>query len=264
LILHLEFELKSYYHAHEAAYQGIRDRQEVGWGNAKTLAELGDQETQSYLKSMVSECFDNVEGLRALDLGCGSGTTAFTLANLGFSVVGVDVSETAIDMARELATQQSLEIDFRVFDVLGLESLGEQLDLIYDSHCLHCIVFDEDRRKVLEGVKKLLRSNGVFILDTMVLTSGCNPTDGHDVLRFDEDHILWHKTGASNDRGVVQIEGQHWCAQRRILPSERIVEEVAQLGFSILSARTDVQGDGEPAMLRLVLRPRMKPTKDVV
>jgi 2-polyprenyl-3-methyl-5-hydroxy-6-metoxy-1,4-benzoquinol methylase len=245
--------MKSYYHAHESAYKKIKENGYVGWDNAKTLDELGDSKTQEYLKSSVAKYFNLTEGKKALDLGCGTGTTAFTLTKLGFEVSGVDISETAIEMACELAKKQNLEINFQVGDVLALLKLNEKFDLIYDSHCLHCIVFDEDRMKVLEGIKKSLTETGIFILDTMAMAKNYDPTDAIDTLRFDDEYILWHKTNSSNYRGVVEINGQKWCAQRRIYPSSKIMEEVIQAGFKVISEFTDLQEGNGPAMLRLVL-----------
>lgn len=40
-------------------------------------------------------------GLRAFDLGCGSGATSDLLHKLGFDVVGIDPSESGIAIARE-------------------------------------------------------------------------------------------------------------------------------------------------------------------
>jgi 2-polyprenyl-3-methyl-5-hydroxy-6-metoxy-1,4-benzoquinol methylase len=246
--------MKSYYDAHEIAYQQIKARGGVGWDNAKTIEELGDIKTMNYLKSSISKYFPLISDMKALDLGCGSGTTAFTLAQLGFLVTGIDISETAIELARELTLKQNLQIQFQIGDVLSLEKLNQKFDLIYDSHCFHCIVFDEDRRRVLDGVKKSLSDNGIFILDTMAMTENYDPTDKLESLRFDNDHILWHKTKPSTDRGVVAVNGQHWCAQRRIYPSDKILEEVAKAGFVVISEVIDSQNVGETKMLRLILR----------
>lgn len=245
---------KSYYHAHESAYQEIKTKGFVGWGNAKTLNDLGDIVTKQYLADTVAKYFPNPNGKKALDVGCGTGTTAFMLSQMGMNVTGIDISETAIGMGEELARTQGLNINFVKGDVLELEKLNEKFDLIYDSHCLHCIVFEDDREKVLAGAKKSLAPGGIFVLDTMVL-----PTEAHDPaamfgsLRFDQDHILWHKTKPSSIKGVVEIDGQHWCAQRRIYPSHVVISEVAKAGFVTLSHRLDVQ-PGNPSMLRLILR----------
>jgi len=246
--------MKSYYDAHELAYKEIKAKGYVGWGNKKTLADLGDAKTLEYLKSAIVKWSqkDKIDR-RALDLGCGTGTTAFTMAQMGYDVTGIDISETAIEMARDLATAQNLKIRFAVGDILKLDELKQRFDLIYDSHCLHCIVFDEDRQKVYNGVKNSLSENGLFILDTSVMNGSWNPTAGDDSLRFDEDYILWHKTKPSQDRGVVTINGQYWCAQRRFYPAATVMEEVSQAGFKVISQYLGPQAASESDMLRLVL-----------
>jgi len=246
--------MKAYYHAHESAYKQIKSKGYFGWGNAKTLSELGDEKTKEYLIGTISRYFPIAAGKKALDLGCGTGTTAFILAQLGLEVTGIDISETAIEMGRELAKQQDLEIQFETGDVLKLGSQSKKFDIIYDSHCLHCIVFDEDRKSVLSGIKESLLDNGIFILDTMVMPlEKYDPAKDFDTLRFSDDFILWHKTAPSTDRGVVEFNGQHWCAQRRIYPYEKLMEEVSAAGFRVVSERLDPQ-EGKPSMLRLVLK----------
>ena len=246
--------MKSYYHSHESAYQQIKSKGFVGWGNAKNLSELGDAKTNEYLKQKIGKYFSYVNAKSALDLGCGTGTTAFTFAKHGFQTTGIDISATAIEMGRDLARQQNLEIRFVAGDALDLKSLGQKFDLVYDSHFLHCIVLEEDRRKVFEGVKSVLSSNGIFILDTMVMPVGqVDPARMFDTLRFDDDFILWHKVKPSNDRGILEIEGQHWCAQRRIYPADKVVSEVTGAGFEILEQQVDDQ-ENSPSMLRMVLR----------
>lgn len=244
--------MKTYYDAHESAYKSIKAKGYVGWGDVKSLEQLGDAVTEQCLRSSVAEWIPQPAGKTALDLGCGTGTTAFTLAKLGFTVTGVNVSPTAILMAQELATKQDLGIDFKVGDILKLENLAQKFDLIYDSHCFHCIVFDEDRARVLAGVKNSLQDSGKFILDTMIFKEGSNPASRFETLRFDEDFILWHKTNPTEMRGLETIDGQTWCAQRRIYPLEKVLEEILQAGFQILSQQVDYQEGEENGVLRLV------------
>lgn len=244
---------KSYYHSHESAYQEIKLKGYVGWGNAESIAQLGDEMTKQYLISEVQKQFTQTKGKNALDLGCGTGTTAFILSQLGFKVTGVDVSETAIEMGNQLALQQNLNIQFRVADVLELTKIDMKFDLIYDSHFMHCIVFENDREKVFQQIKECLGKNGIFILDTMVMPAmGFDPTQGYSSLRFDENYILWHKVKASAARGIVRHEGDFWCAQRRIYPAKKVFNEIEKAGFRIISQQLDEQDKG-PSMLRLAL-----------
>lgn len=246
--------MKSYYHQHETAYQRAKAKGHLGWGDAKSLNDLGDPQTKEYLRAKISKHFPTTSGKSALDLGCGSGTTAFILAHAGFTTTGIDISETAIEMGRDLASQQNLKINFIAGDVLNLASLNQKFDFIYDSHFLHCIVIGEDRNRVLTQIKRVLQPGGVFILDTMVVPeSGFEPEKLFAGLRFDKEYILWHKTAASDDRGVVEINREYWCMQRRIYPFQTILDEVKAAGFELLEQQLDPQ-ENHPSMLRLVLK----------
>jgi SAM-dependent methyltransferase len=47
-----------------------------------------------------------------LDAGCGTGENALHVAALGLSVLGVDVAETALAIAREKADNRGIEVEF--------------------------------------------------------------------------------------------------------------------------------------------------------
>ncbi len=248
--------MKFYYEFHESVYQQLKTNGSIGWGGKKSIEELGDPRTLNYLKRCIPDFFTPGENQEALDLGCGTGTTAFLLAQMGFNVTGIDISPTAIEMAKELSKRQNLAIRFEVEDFLQIKSLKQKYDLIYDSHFLHCIVFEQDRQKFFVNIKDLLKSDGIFILDTMVMSKTFSPAGQNSQLRFDEDFILWHKTNRGTGHGIVEDNDQSWCAQRRIYPQEKILEEIDQAGFQILANELDLQEENEPYMLRLVLKPK--------
>ncbi|MFN8790954.1 MAG: class I SAM-dependent methyltransferase [Bdellovibrionales bacterium] len=247
--------MKSYYDAHESAYKSLKSQGCLSWDRKKSLEEFQDDERVAYFEKTLPALFADPTSKKALDLGCGTGTTAFFLAQRGFQVTGVDVSETAIAMAKDLAQQQNLKVEFIQGDALELEGLRQKFDLIYDSRCLHCIVLDEDRRRAYQSVRGSLTDEGFFLLDTSTFQEGWDPTAPYPTLRFDENFILWHKTSPSSARGVVEIEGQHWCAQRRFYPLERILQEIHEAGFQVVSQIHDRQNPGEGGLLRMVLRP---------
>ena len=60
-----------------------------------------------------------------LDAGCGTGENALHVASLGLHVLGVDVAETALSIAREKAVQRGTSADFAVADALHLERRAE-------------------------------------------------------------------------------------------------------------------------------------------
>jgi 2-polyprenyl-3-methyl-5-hydroxy-6-metoxy-1,4-benzoquinol methylase len=80
-----------------------------------------------------------------LDAGCGSGEHALRAAGLGLPVLGVDVAETAIAMAREKATGRGLDAEFELADALHLERLDRTFDTVLDCGLLH--TFDGEERR---------------------------------------------------------------------------------------------------------------------
>ena len=79
-----------------------------------------------------------------LDAGCGTGENALHLASLGLSVLGVDVAETALAMARAKAADRGVEVEFAVADALELERLGRRFATVLDCGLFH--TFDGDER----------------------------------------------------------------------------------------------------------------------
>jgi 2-polyprenyl-3-methyl-5-hydroxy-6-metoxy-1,4-benzoquinol methylase len=70
---------------------------------------------------------------RALDVACGQGLGAVWLAHRGLDVWGVDVSEMALDQARDFARRNGVENRCR-FDVIDLDHglpTGPTVDVIY-------------------------------------------------------------------------------------------------------------------------------------
>jgi SAM-dependent methyltransferase len=79
-----------------------------------------------------------------LDAGCGSGENALLVASLGLSVLGVDVAETAIAMARAKAADRRIDARFDVADAFQLASLGRTFETVLDCGLFH--TFDRDER----------------------------------------------------------------------------------------------------------------------
>ena len=79
-----------------------------------------------------------------LDAGCGTGENALHVASLGLSVLGVDVAETALAIAREKAGRRGIEVAFAEADALHLERLGRRFETVLDCGLFH--TFDGDER----------------------------------------------------------------------------------------------------------------------
>jgi SAM-dependent methyltransferase len=100
---------------------------------------------------------------RTIDFGCGAGNYAVWLARQGFEVTGIDISPSAIDLARKNAAKQGVECTFIVADVLGdLREAEGPFDFGFDWELLHHI-FPDDRPRYMANVARLLRPGGKYL-----------------------------------------------------------------------------------------------------
>lgn len=100
---------------------------------------------------------------RALDMGCGSGTNAITLAKNGWQVTGIDFALRAIWMARKKAAREGVSIDFRVADVTRPPLSKIPFDLILDVGCFHSLP-PKTRERYIRNIERLLAPQGTFLL----------------------------------------------------------------------------------------------------
>ena len=78
-----------------------------------------------------------------LDAGCGTGENALHVASLGLPVLGVDVAETALAIARAKAGDRGIEVEFAAADAFQLERLGRRFSTVLDCGLFHTFNGDE-------------------------------------------------------------------------------------------------------------------------
>lgn len=98
---------------------------------------------------------------RALDLGCGTGSLSLILAELGYEVVGIDLSPKMISLAREKAAQAGREIEFQVMNAADPQLAEGQFSVLV---CRHLLWTLPERERVLERWARLLMPGGVLLL----------------------------------------------------------------------------------------------------
>jgi SAM-dependent methyltransferase len=75
-----------------------------------------------------------------LDVGCGEGAISLRLAELGYTTVGLDLSPTAIDLARAQAAKRGLaNASFEVADISAFTGYDGRFGTIVDSTLFHSI-----------------------------------------------------------------------------------------------------------------------------
>lgn len=116
-------------------------------------------------------------GMRAADLGCGTGQVAIPLARRGADVVAVDISEAMIALLRANAAREGAHRVRGVVSELERLTLPEaSLDLIVSNYALHHLA-DEEKRRLAERAAKWLRPGGRIVIGDMMFGRGADPHD---------------------------------------------------------------------------------------
>lgn len=149
-------------------------------------------------------------GMRVLDVGCGPGRHAHALARLGYQVVGVDISERFVELARAHAPPGAT---FQRGDARAL-----RFDAEFDAAISLCqgafgltggpnAPLDGDGA-VLAGMTRALRPGGVMAVSAFSAYFQLRFLEDHD--RFDADAGVNHERTVINDERGEEIEVDLW------------------------------------------------------
>jgi SAM-dependent methyltransferase len=127
-----------------------------------------------------------LQPMRALELGCGTGTNAVYLAGKGFRVTAIDLSLTAIYRAQDLARGRVVEVDFVCGDLTELPAQDPPFGFVYDRGCYHAV-----RRVNLDGYLAALRRVTATGTHMLLLAGNANeqPAGGEGPPRASEQEI---------------------------------------------------------------------------
>lgn len=100
-----------------------------------------------------------IKPCRVLSIGCGSGTNEIYLAQLGFEVVGVDISSVGLGIANKKAVDAGVNIKFVCMDVLNNDLNLRDFDLVFDRGCYHHLRY-YCCNKYVNFVRRVLKVGG--------------------------------------------------------------------------------------------------------
>ncbi len=105
---------------------------------------------------------------KILDIGCGTGRHSIELARRGYTVVGIDLSESLLQRAREKASGQNLPIIFQKQDARNLPFFHEfDLAIMLCEGAFPLMETDEMNFQILQNAANALKPNGKLIFTTL-------------------------------------------------------------------------------------------------
>jgi len=125
--------------------------------------------TESQIRTMRSDATRLTEGLsggaRVLEIAPGPGQLAVEIARLGrFAVVGLDISQTFVAIARENAARAGVDIDFRHGDAADIPFAADSFDLVV---CQAAFKNFAEPVRALDEMHRVLRAGGTAVIQDL-------------------------------------------------------------------------------------------------
>jgi SAM-dependent methyltransferase len=152
-----------------------------------------------------------------LDVGCGTGENALHIASLGLSVLGVDVAETALEIARNKARAaarkiDAIDVEFTAADALQLERLGRRFQTVLDCGMFHTLDDDDERTRYVASLASVTEHGGTLYV---LCFSDAGPDTGPHPISQDELRAAfkrnngWDIAAIKPERTHTRFHGDH-------------------------------------------------------
>ena len=147
-------------------YAGLADRWWDRSGPFWPLHRLNELRVEYLQTKLASPTVQNppLAGMRIVDIGCGGGILAESMAKLGAELSAIDVVEKNIEAARYHSKKQGLDIDYRLATASALVDAGETFDVVLNMEVVEHVA---DLPAFIADCAKLVRPGGLMVVATI-------------------------------------------------------------------------------------------------
>lgn len=166
---------------------------------------------QTSLNRIELDLLGDVTGKSILHLQCHFGQDSISLSKLGAAVTGVDLSDKAIESAKQIATATNTTATFICCDIYDLPNyLDQQFDIIFTSY--GTIGWLPDLDKWAKIVSRFLKPNGQFVF-----------VEFHPVVWMFDDNFENIKYNYFNSGAIVESESGTYADKTAEISQEYVM-----------------------------------------
>lgn len=156
------------------------------------------------------------ERTKILDIGCGKGRNSIWLASQGYSVVGVDFVQEAIDEATKRNGGRFKDLKFEVVDLTERWSYGDgTFDVITDCNSTICVL-NPGRQIAIAEAHRVLKPDGYYLFYGVSRTPFVDKSPGPEpdsaifprTGKFEKQYTEEELRSAYSDYRIVKLESQ--------------------------------------------------------
>jgi SAM-dependent methyltransferase len=178
-------------------HEDLREQNRLSWNAVVGAHDSHRGDLAGFLRGGSSTLFPeersllgDLRGKSLVHLQCNSGADTLSLASLGATLTGADISDEAISSARRLSRQTGIPADFvraDVYEWLATTAReGRRFDVVFSSYGVVCWL--PDLESWAQGITAVLRSGGRFVL-----------VDFHPMAQMFDEH--WNLRGSYPSSG---------------------------------------------------------------
>ncbi len=129
-----------------------------------TKKEEPQNDTLRFFKFLKKERKYRLEDRNILDLGCGTGRNSNYLADLSNKVTGIEISKTAIDLAKKRAKELGVDVDYKLGDIgTNYDIASDSIDVILDVTSSNSLN-EKGREIYLSEMNRVLKREGYIFI----------------------------------------------------------------------------------------------------
>jgi cyclopropane fatty-acyl-phospholipid synthase-like methyltransferase len=216
------------------------------WFDSDYYHLLYNNRNEAEAEVFISNLIDNLvpeKGTKVLDLGCGKGRHSIYLHSKGLDVLGVDLSENSIAMAKK---SESQHLKFRTGDMRDPQG-KEEFDYVFNLFTsFGYFESDLENIKTLQSIFLSLKKGGKLVIDFMNAEKVKSNLVHEQVIQRGEIDFIIHKS-VQNNIIIKKIEfnhnqkAYHFEEKVQAIGLQNFSEYFKIIGFQLLSKFGDYQ-----------------------